>query len=127
MIGQVIERNESLFPVITIDVLDRNSQPRRIHAVIDTGFTGEVLLPPRIIQMIKPELHDDIMVEIADGNIVSTNTYLGTISWHGRHRRVRIIEADGIPLIGMRLLRGSALNIQTVAGGSVRINKMPQD
>ena len=127
MIGRVIERNESLFPVIAIDVLDRNSQPRRIYAVIDTGFTGEILLPPRIIQTIKTELHDDIIVEIADGNILSTSTYLGTISWHGTHRRVRIIEADGYPLIGMNLLRGSTVNIQTVDGGAVHINKTPQD
>lgn len=127
MIGYVAEQNGELFPTINVQVLDRESNAHLISGVIDTGFTGDIMLPPRIIQMIKPYYDGDVMTELADGSTMSTDAYIGNLLWHGVRKEVEIIEADGYPLIGMNLLRGSALNIQTVAGGSVRINKMPQD
>lgn len=85
------------------------------------------MLHPRIIQMIKPYYDGDVMTELADGSTISADTYIGNLLWHGECREVEIIEADGYPLIGMGLLRGSALNIQAVAGGTVGVDEMPQD
>ena len=127
MIGYVIERNEVLFPVIAVNALDQNLQPQQIYSVIDTGFTGDIMLPPRIIQMIKPYYDGDVMTELADGSTISTDAYIGNLLWHGVRKEIEIIEADGYPLIGMNLLRGSTVNIQTVAGGAVHINKIHQD
>lgn len=127
MIGYVAEQNGELFPTINVQVLDRESNAHLISGVIDTGFTGDIMLPPRIIQMIKPYYDGDVMTELADGSIISTDAYIGNLLWHGTSREIEIIEADGYPLIGMNLLRGSTVNIQTVAGGAVHINEMHQD
>lgn len=127
MIGYVIERNEGLFAVLTINVLDQDSQPHRIYSVIDTGFTGDITMSPQVIQRIAPEYEGRTEVELADGSIAHTDAYIGSILWHGESREVRIFEAEGAPLIGMGLLRGSALNIQAVAGGTVGVDEMPQD
>ena len=127
MIGYVIERNEVLFPIIAVNALDQNLQPQQIYSVIDTGFTGDIMMSPQIIQKLAPQYEGRTQVELADGSIAHIDAYIGLILWHGKSREVRIFEAEGTPLIGMNLLRGSTLNIQTVAGGAVHINKIPQD
>ena len=124
MIGYVAEQNGELFPTINVQVLDRESNAHLISGVIDTGFTGDIMLPPRIIQMIKPYYDGDVMTELADGSTISTDAYIGNLLWHGVRKEIEIIESDGYPLIGMNLLRGSTVNIQTVAGGAVHINEI---
>lgn len=124
MIGYVAEQNGELFPTINVQVLDRESNAHLISGVIDTGFTGDIMLPPRIIQMIKPYYDGDVMTELADGSTISTDVYIGNLLWHGVRKEIEIIEADGYPLIGMNHLRGSTVNIQTVAGGAVHINEI---
>ena len=127
MIGYVAEQNGELFPTINVQVLDHESNTHLISGVIDTGFTGDIMLPPRIIQMIKPYYDGDVMTELADGSTISTDAYIGNLLWHGTRKEIEIIEADGYLLIGMNLLRGSTVNIQTVAGGAVHINEIHQD
>lgn len=127
MIGYVIERNEVLFPIIAVNALDQNFQPQQIYSVIDTGFTGDIMMSPQIIQKLAPQYEGRTQVELADGSVAHIDAYIGLILWHGKSREVRILEAEGTPLIGMDLLRGNTVNIQTVAGGAVHINKIPQD
>ena len=124
LIGYVIERNEILFPIIAVNALDQNFQPQQIYSVIDTGFTGDIMMSPQIIQKLAPQYEGRTQVELADGSVTHIDAYIGLILWHGKSREVRIFEAEGTPLIGMNLLRGSTVNIQTVAGGAVHINEI---
>lgn len=45
--------------------------------------------------------------------------------WHGLPRPVECLVAEGAPLVGMTLLRGSALHIRVVEGGAVEIEELP--
>ena len=44
--------------------------------------------------------------------------------WDGQYREVYINESETVPLIGMRLLRGYDLRIQTIEGGAVTIEAL---
>jgi hypothetical protein len=46
------------------------------------------------------------------------------VEWHGTPREVIALAADGDPLIGMSLLRGSRLSIDVINGGEVRIDAL---
>jgi hypothetical protein len=47
------------------------------------------------------------------------------VIWDGQYREVYINESETGPLIGMKLLRGFDLRIQTIEGGSVTIEALP--
>ena len=68
-----------------------------------------------------------VEVELADGGMATLGAYEAHVLWHGRPRRVPVYEADGGPLIGMSLLRGSTLTIEVIPGGEVKIAERPQD
>ena len=58
------------------------------------------------------------------GSVANSQTYAGTVDWHGETRRVRVHEVDGRPLIGMSLLRGSRLVVDVIEDGGVSIEPL---
>ncbi len=55
---------------------------------------------------------------------VRLNTWNGQVLWHGRRLNIPVLEADGPPLLGMRLLRDCQLTIQVQVGGDVLIEEL---
>ena len=44
--------------------------------------------------------------------------------WHGAVRPIAVIAAEGQPLIGMALLRGSRLSVEALPGGEVTVSEL---
>lgn len=65
-----------------------------------------------------------IEVELADGENADLGVYEGRVLWHGRQAIVPVYEAGETPLVGMSLLRGSRLIMETEPGGEVLIEEM---
>ena len=109
---------------VAIEILPLNGQPRRIEAVLDTGFNGQIALPAAIIRRL--ELPEDIRIPAvtATGDRVSLKTYHGTVLWDGQPRSVRVVEADGEPLLGMELLLGNRVSLEVRGGGPVTIDSL---
>jgi hypothetical protein len=57
------------------------------------------------------------------------NRHLGVydarVLWRGQERFVPVYEAEGGPLVGMSLLRGSRLTVEVEPGGDVVIEDLP--
>ncbi|MBA2345915.1 MAG: hypothetical protein H0V83_12630 [Rubrobacter sp.] len=49
--------------------------------------------------------------------------YEGRVLWHGAVRSVAVIGAEGQPLIGMEMLRGSRLTLDAEPGGEVLVEE----
>lgn len=58
------------------------------HLTIDTGFEGDLCLDHKTLMKWKFEPKGTQEVELADGSIVASRIYVGTIVWFGRQRRV---------------------------------------
>ena len=84
------------------------------------------MLPSALIQRLELAPRDEKPVILADGSVANSQTYVGTVDWHGEARRVRVHEVDGRPLIGMSLLRGSRLTVDVMEGGAVAIEPLPE-
>ena len=113
---------------IILDVLDDNDEIVHIMFIIDTGATGEMILPQPVIDRLNLPLADDydnIGVTLADGSSSPGILYVARIFWHGRIREVDVVNVGIDPLIGMGLLYGSNLNVDTVPGGLVTITELP--
>lgn len=46
------------------------------------------------------------------------------VLWHGMVRPVAVIAAEGQPLVGMALLRGSRLSVEVLPGGEVAVSEV---
>ena len=111
--------------VVRVEVSDRYGQILPVACVVDTGFTNELTLPPAVIRRLDLEPANPVSLIAANDEILRLDTYRGTVLWQGRRRPVRIIEAEGAPLLGIGLLWGSLLIAAITDNGEVTISPLP--
>ena len=95
-----------------------------VEAVIDTGFDGELALPARTIRRLEYPYAGSAGGTLADGSEVQFAFHEGRVLWHGAVRPIAVIAAEGQPLIGMALLRGSRLSVEALPGGEVTVSEL---
>jgi clan AA aspartic protease len=120
--GVVNTKREAIIQVV---VRGPNGQEREIEAVIDTGFTGFLTLPFSLIVALGLTWRGQAQAELGDGSLHQFDVYEATVTWDGQIRTVETDAADTMPLVGMGLLYGYDLHIQTVEGGIVTIEALP--
>ena len=92
-----------------------------IEAVIDTGFTGFLTLPPALMTDLRLRYRGRGWATLADGSEAPFDIYGVTVLWDGLPRHIEADEADCTPLVGMRLLDRHNLSIDVEVGGHVVI------
>lgn len=95
-----------------------------IETVVDTGFTGHLVLPPELVRDLGLPLRGSRDSYLADGSVVSLDVHRVGVEWDGRVRVVQALAAEGTTLVGMSLLQGSELRVQAVDGGEVTIRPL---
>ena len=117
--------NRYLEPSVPLTALYVNGRGEIIDFTIDTGFTEEIALPPDIIEQLGlPQEQDDVVLTLADGTDRALTVHTGWMEWHGQIREVDVISADTAPLLGMKMLAGSNLNVAATPGGAVTIAEL---
>lgn len=111
---------------ISLTVRGPTGRQRRVEAVIDTGFSQWLTLPPALIALLKLPRKGRDRAVLADGSSCVFDVFEATVFWDRRRRRVAVHEADATPLVGMALLEGSELKMQVRAGGRVTIKPLPR-
>ena len=97
---------------------------RSINFAIDTGFTAWLTLPIDIIREFGLRYRGNRTVTLANGKQDQHDIYLAFIEWHGQILPRLVHESAGNPLLGMALLTGSRLTVESVAGGIVTIEEV---
>jgi clan AA aspartic protease len=83
-----------------------------LDAWVDTGFTGELVMPQAQISALGLSLGPAIRARLADGSEVELETYLCLVDWFGTWNPIEIVANAGAnPLLGVGLLLGHELNI----------------
>ena len=95
-----------------------------VAAIVDSGFTGCLTLPPPIIASLELPRKGFLRGVMADGSERLLDLYGATVMWDRRRRQIDVAEADSIPLIGMALLNGYELTMQVRPGGKVAIKRL---
>jgi len=96
-----------------------------VDAVLDTGFSGELSLPPNLIAALQLPFRQLAEYPLADGRSLWFRVYRAVVDWGGQARDVLVVEADGGALIGMSLLHGHDLSMRVLDGGNVTIIPVP--
>src|SRR3989338_3860829 len=109
MIKGVIHNNRPLISLVVgwkLGVQD-------LIALVDTGFTGELKISPeKAIELGLQTTHTEPVI-LADEKTVNMEASLALVSMEGSANTVSVLIAQGIPIIGVSLLRrfGYTLNI----------------
>ena len=122
--GRINQDRELIAP---IRVLDANGYVHRFEAVIDTGFDEELSLPSNLVAPLGMPYSEPSEMVVATGRIFNVTAYEGIAIWRGERRPIRIIEAEGDPLIGIGLLWGSLITAEIIDNGEVTISPLPAE
>jgi clan AA aspartic protease len=121
MQGFVNQRCEA---IIRVAVGSANSPKQMIEAVIDTGFTGFLSLPPSIITALGLPWYFRDVGTLGDGSEVIFDMYKAIVIWDGQTQVIDVAASEAEPLVGMSLLYGFKLQIEAVEGGTVTIEAL---
>lgn len=118
--------SEDRIPLTVLGAPGGTREPRaeRFEAVIDTGITGQLTLPPGEVLRLGLTPLGSRYVTLADGSEAPLDVFRATVVWDGRRRNVRAFATDGDLLVGMTLLSGSRLTVDVVPGGDLVIEAL---
>jgi clan AA aspartic protease len=117
-----VRLQEAIIPLVFLG----DGRSVMIEAVVDTGFTGTLSLPPDLIASLGMRWASRGEGILADGSPCEFDVFRTRTEWHGRARPVFVNRLDGDPLIGMALLQGHELKMQVKARGRVTIRRLPK-
>ncbi len=121
MQGVVNQSCEAILPI----VVKNNAITQLVDAVVDTGFSGFLTLPSSVIAALDLTWKGRDVATLGDGTSCIFDVYIAIVIWDGQYRTIDINESETVSLIGMRLLRGYDLRIQTIESGTVTIEALP--
>jgi len=102
----------------TISVRPSNAATaHEIQVWIDTGFTGDLVLPQQHIDGLALPQSGTVKAILADGSQVALKTYTCLIDWFREERHLEVVANEGeYPLLGVGLLLGLDLRISYRSG-----------
>ena len=118
MSGSVSQNLEAL---TALDIEDGNGASHSLEVVLDTGFTGYLVLPQGLIRQLGLKYSGRRSIIVASGEQSAVDAYTAIVFWHGRRRNVIVLESSSESLLGMSLLAGSMITLNVQAGGSVLV------
>jgi clan AA aspartic protease len=90
----------------------RDTPAFRVTAWIDTGFTGDLVLPQTLIEELSLPLIGTVGAVLADGSYTAMEAYECFIEWFDELQRLEIVANDGKhALLGVGLLLDRELQI----------------
>ncbi len=126
MIRGKVERNAEggLEPWLTISVEDASGSMHQIDVILDTGFTGWLMLPTNVIDQLGLTRQGNHLSVLASGVSDRFDYYETRVEWHERLRSVEILETIDQFLLGTELLQGSRVIVDAWEGGDVLVDEV---
>lgn len=121
MITGMMHENE---PRIRLRLLGPGGRRQTVDAIVDTGYTDALTLPPAMIAELGLRFRSIDRCILADGSECLFDVYQGAVIWDRKMRRILIDEADTEPLVGIGLLKGFEFNMQVRPRGKVTIRRL---
>src|SRR5439155_8037739 len=121
MIVGIVQGREAL---IRLTIRGFRGRQQEIEAVVDSGYTGWLTLPPPVIAALNLRWQSFGRGILADGSVSAFDVYQAKVVWDNRVRSVFVDEFDATPLIGMALLRGHEFRMQVRSRGKITIKRL---
>ncbi len=115
------EVNAAYEAVVTLPLQDPEGRTRDIEAVVDTGYSGFLTLPPGLVDELGLPFAYMGQAILANDAEVDFDVHYVTVLWDGKPRDIEADVTGSTPLVGMLLLHGHSLSIEVESGGRVLI------
>jgi clan AA aspartic protease len=112
--------------IVRIVVGDLGKQRVVVDAIIDTGYTGFLTLPPSTIAELSLPWRGSEEGVLGDGSTQRFDVYSAKVIWDGEFRTIKINESNTNSLMGVGLLYGYEVCIKTINGGMVTIKALSE-
>ncbi len=116
--------NAAYEAVVSLTLQSAEGRTQEIEAVLDTGYTGFLTLPPTLVSELGLPFAYVGRAFLANDDQVEFNVHNVTLLWDGELRDIEADATGSTPLVGMLLLDGHSLNIEVESGGEVVIQAM---
>ena len=113
--------NANLEAVVPLSLRGPEGQAREVDAVIDTGYSGSLTLPPSLVAALGLPYVLSSRATLADDSEVGFGVHSVTALWDSRPRRIEADAVGSTPLIGMALMDDHSLYVEVKDGGRVAI------
>ncbi|MYC35867.1 MAG: clan AA aspartic protease [Chloroflexi bacterium] len=113
--------NTAYEAVVSLSLQGAEGQTQDIEAVVDTGYTGFLTLPPALVDELELPFAYVGRAFLANDDQVEFHVHDVTLLWDGEPRDIEADATGSTPLVGMLLLNGHDLKIQVGDGGRVII------
>lgn len=117
--------NARLEAVVRLRVRGPGGAETDVDAVVDTGFTSALTLPPAVVATLGLIRQSGGSALLADGTVRPFDIYAAEIEWDGTWRPILAWVVGAETLLGLRLLAGYQLRVEAVTGGAVEITPFP--
>lgn len=111
-------------PIVRLTILDSGGIRRIVPVIIDTGFTGELALPPRYVSRLGLTITDAYHGRPVTGEFMSIPAGDAIVIWQYRQRGVKFLQVDSEPLLGMQFLWNYHIGIDAVTSGVVTVTPL---
>ena len=115
------EVNAAYEAVVILPLQDQGGRTRNIEAVVDTGYSGFLTLPPGLVDELGLPFAYIGQAILANDAEVDFDVHYVTVLWDGEPREIEADATGSTPLVGMLLLYGHSLSIEVESGGRVLI------
>lgn len=122
MTGYVTARR---VPILPIRVRGPAGPPADFLALLDTGFDGELSLPPAIAAAMGLVANFSRQCTLADGTDVWAPVCNAEVEWGPRWRHVEVLMIGPNPSVGMAMLADHKVFMEVIASGVIDIRPMP--
>ena len=102
MIVGIVQGRE---PLIRLTIRGYRGRRQEIEAVVDSGYTGWLTLPPTAIAALNLRWQTFGRGILADGSVSSFDVYQEKVVWDGRVRSFFVDEFNATPLVGMGVVQ----------------------
>lgn len=92
-----------------------------VDSVVDTGFTGSLVLPAAIVAALGLERRSGGSATLADGSTCNYDNYAAELEWDAGTRGVIVSAVGREALAGMTLLADHKLSVEVWNGGTFEI------
>jgi clan AA aspartic protease len=110
--------------IIQIALIGEQKQLKSLPAVIDTGFTGDLMIPEWVVMELGWRYRGVQEAVLGDGSYCDFEVYVGSLIWDGQVRLVEVNACTSGVLVGMGLLEGWKLEVEGKSGGDVKITAL---
>ena len=118
--------NERFQPIIAVEIADGDGEYHPVEALMDTGFSGQLTLPPDEVARLGLTYVDRTPLTLAGDQQLHASVHEGLVRWLGQPVRAYVIAMDGPPLLGMSMLENCEVTFRAQTGGEILIEDIRQ-